>query len=208
MQPIKVGLPRLRLALDKQVGDAFVRIGVARITERRPDNRLLLDRGYIPPVLACRTSSVLLSLLREVQGLLRQRADALAQRVAQPGAGGVAECGVAEIAHFIYLLTLNRHQPVFDHFAELSQLHPERLFVRLLELAGELATLGHSERRPEALRAYDHDALELCFSPLMREIRRFADARDPALPGDRDRGKRDADRASGPQTGALCRPDH
>jgi len=168
MQPIKVGLPRLRLALDKQVGDAFVRIGVARITERRPDNRLLLDRGYIPPVLACRTSSVLLSLLREVQGLLRQRADALAQRVAQPGAGGVAE-----IAHFIYLLTLNRHQPVFDHFAELSQLHPERLFVRLLELAGELATLGHSERRPEALRAYDHDALELCFSPLMREIRRF-----------------------------------
>jgi len=98
---------------------------------------------------------------------LKQRADALAARVVQPAAGGVAE-----IAHFIFLLTLNRHQPVFDHLVELSQLHPERLFVRLLEISGELATLVRNERRPEPAPTYDHDALEQCFAPLMRDIRR------------------------------------
>lgn len=166
-QPIKVGHPRLRLVLADQVSDAFVRVGVTRISERRPDNSLLVDQSYIPPVLSCKVSPVLASMLREIQGLLKQRADALAARVVQPTAGGVGE-----IAHFVFLLTVNRYQLVFDHLVELSQLHPESLFVRLLELSGELATLARAERRPEAMPAYNHDALELCFAPLIREIRR------------------------------------
>lgn len=166
-QPLKVGHPRLRLVLSNQVSDAFVRIGVTRISERRPDNSLLVDKSYIPPVLSCKVSAVLASLLREIQGLLRQRADALAARVIQPGAGGVAE-----IVHFVFLLTVNRYQLVFDHLVTLSQLHPEKLFIRLLELSGELATLARTERRPESMPAYNHDELEICFTPLIREIRR------------------------------------
>ena len=166
-QPIKVGHPRLRLALANQITDAFVRVGVTRISERRPDNSLLVDKSYIPPVLSCKVSPVLASMLREVQGLLKQRADALAARVVQPAAGGVAE-----IAHFLFLLTVNRHHLVLDHLVELSQLHPENLFVRLLELSGELATLALAERRPKPIAAYNHDALETCFAPLIGEIRR------------------------------------
>ncbi len=166
-EPIEVGQPRLRLALADQVSDAFVRIGVVRIVERRPDNSLLIDKGYIPPVLACRVSPVLAGFLREVRGLLGQRGDALAARLVQPGAGGVAE-----VADFIFLLTVNRHQPVFEHLAELTQLHPERLFRQLLELSGELATLVSGERRPASMPAYNHDALEASFAPLIRDIRR------------------------------------
>ncbi|MBL8434805.1 MAG: type VI secretion system baseplate subunit TssK [Zoogloea sp.] len=166
-EPIEVAHPRLVLALADQLSDAFVRVGVLRVVERRPDNNLLVDKAYIPPVLACRASPVLGGFLREIRGLLGQRGDALAARLAQPGAGGVAE-----IADFIFLLTVNRHQPVFDHLAELTQLHPERLFSQLLALSGELATLVGSERRPAPLPAYNHDALEACFAPLIREIRR------------------------------------
>ena len=79
---------------------------------------------------------------------------------------------MAEIADFIFLLTVNRHQPVFEHFSLLGQLHPERLFVRLLELSSELATLVSTERRPSARSTYDHDALEASFAPLIRDIRR------------------------------------
>lgn len=142
-EPIEVAHPRLVLALADQLSDAFVRVGVLRVVERRPDNNLLVDKAYIPPVLACRASPVLGGFLREIRGLLGQRGNALAARLAQPGAGGVAE-----IADFIFLLTVNRHQPVFDHLAELTQLHPERLFSQLLALSGELATLVGSERRP------------------------------------------------------------
>jgi type VI secretion system protein ImpJ len=166
-EPVETGHPRLCLALTEQISDAFVRLGVLRIVERRPDNNLLIDKGYIPPALACSISPVLTALVREVRGLLGQRGNALAARIAQPGAGGVAE-----IADFLFLLTINRHQPVFDHLAELSQLHPERLFTRLLELSGELATLVGGERRPSALPPYNHDMLEASFTPLMRDIRR------------------------------------
>lgn len=167
-QPVKVGYPRLRLVVAEQISDAFLRLAVLRISERRPDNSLLVDRSHIPPALSCRVSPVLASILREISGLLKQRSDALAARVVQPAAGGVAE-----IAHFVFLLTVNRHLPVFNHLLEQSQLHPERLFTRLLELAGELATLVRTERCPAPMPAYNHDALELCFAPLMTEIRRF-----------------------------------
>ncbi|WP_374247067.1 type VI secretion system baseplate subunit TssK [Zoogloea sp.] len=164
---IETGQPQLRLVLADQISDSFVRIGVVRVIERRPDNNVVIDKGYIPPVLASQASSVLTSYLREICGLLGQRGDALAGRLVQPGAGGVAE-----IADFLFLLTINRHQPVFEHFAELGQLHPERLFARLLELSGELATLVSAERRPGVRPVYNHDALEASFAPLIRDIRR------------------------------------
>ena len=166
LETMEVGLPRLRLAAGQQDGDGHVRIGVARVVERRPDNTVVLDRGYIPPVLSCAASPPLSGWLQEIRGLLAQRGQALATRLGQAGTGGLGE-----IADFIFLLTINRHQPVLDHLVALSQLHPERCFTRLLELHGELATLARTERRPLAMPAYQHDGLEACFAPLLRELR-------------------------------------
>lgn len=163
---IEIAQPRLRLTAGLQEDDGFIRIGVVRVIERRPDNSLVLDRSYIPPVLSCSASSTLSGWLQEVKGLLAQRGQALAARLGQPGSGGLGE-----IADFIFLLTVNRHQPVLDHLAGLSQLHPERSFSQLLELYGELATLSRAERRPQAIPAYQHDALQACFAPLLRELR-------------------------------------
>jgi len=165
-EPIEVGLPQLRLTPSAQGEGGFVRIGVARVLERRSDNAIVLDRSYIPPLLSCAASPLLSGWLQEIRGLLAQRGQALAARLGQPGAGGLGE-----IADFIFLLTVNRHQPVLDHLVALSQLHPERGFTRLLELHGELATLARAEHRPLALPAYQHDALETCFAPLLRELR-------------------------------------
>lgn len=163
---IEVGQPKLRLALADPLAEAYSRIGVVRITERRAENSLLVDRSYIPPVLDCSVSPVLAAYLQEVIALLRQRGDALAARVAHPGAGGVAE-----IADFLFLMIVNSHQPVFEQFHQLHPLHPCRLHERLLEVAGELATLTNSERRPGDFPIYRHDDLDLCFLPLIRAVR-------------------------------------
>lgn len=165
-EPLEIGQPNLRLALEPQAGDDVVRLAVARIVERRPDNSLVLDRNFIPPLLSCRASPLLWGWLRELNGRLAQRGQALAARLGQPGQGGIAE-----IADFILLLTINRHQPLLEHLADLSQLHPERSFSALLALHGELATLASQERRPLSLPPYQHDALEACFVPLLRELR-------------------------------------
>lgn len=168
---VQVGRPRLALGLANEFSDAFVRVGVLRVTERRPDGSLLIDRGYIPPVLACAAAPQLTSMLREVLGLLGQRGEALAGRMSQAGTGGVAE-----IADFLFLLAVNRHLPLVAHLEQLRPLHPERLYSQLLTLMGELASLTASGRRPPALPAYRHDALQDSFDPLMREIRRSLSA--------------------------------
>lgn len=168
---VQVGVPLLRLGLADAFSDAFVRIGVIRITERRPDGSLLVDRGYIPPVLDCNASPQLSSMLREVLGLLAQRGEALAGRMTQAGNGGVAE-----MADFLFLLGVNRHLPVFAHLEQVRPLHPERLYSQMLTLMGELASLTATDRRPPSLPAYRHDALQESFSPLLRDIRRSLSA--------------------------------
>jgi type VI secretion system protein ImpJ len=164
---VQIGQPRLVLGLADDFSDAFMRLGVVRIVERRPDGSLLLDHGYIPPVLACEAAPQLSSILHEVQGLLGQRSEALASRMSQAGTGGVAE-----IADFLFLLAVNRHLPLVTHLEQLRPLHPERLYSQLLTLMGELSCLVTEDRRPPALPAYSHDALQDSFDPLMRVIRR------------------------------------
>jgi len=164
---VQVGRPRLTLGLADDFSDAFVCIGVVRVTERRPDGSLLLDRGYIPPVLACSAAPQLTSMLKEVHGLLAQRGEALAGRMSQAGTGGVAE-----IADFLFLMAVNRHLPVVSHLEQLRPLHPERLYSQLLTLMGELSSLAAADRCPPVLPAYRQDALQESFDPLIREIRR------------------------------------
>lgn len=72
---------------------------------------------------------------------------------------------------------LNRTMPALQHLRGSTYVHPERLFVELLRLAGELATFASSERRAREYPLYDHDNLEKVFTPLMRDIQDFLSAR-------------------------------
>jgi type VI secretion system protein ImpJ len=164
--PIQVGQLRLRLLPATTGTDAYACIGVVRVIERRADNTLVLDRAYIPPTLATRSSRALTSHCEELYGLLHQRGEELAGQLGQPGHGGVAE-----IADFLLLQTVNRYQPVFAHLVQVAPLHPERLFTAMLALAGDLATFSRDNRRVPNYREYRHDDLEQSFAPLMADLR-------------------------------------
>jgi len=164
---IQVGRLRLRLLLATEATDAYACIGVARITERRSDNQVVLDKSYIPPCLAVREDPTLASYARELHGLLHQRGEAMAAALGQPGRGGVAE-----IADFLFLQTVNRFEPLFAHFVQAPLLHPERLYAACLALAGDLAIFARESRRPVAFPNYRHDDLEGTFRPLLAELRR------------------------------------
>lgn len=164
---IQVGRLRLRLMRKRDVTDAYTTLGVVQITERRTDNQLILQKGYIPPMLHAGSAATLEGYVRELNGLLHQRGETIASRLSQPGRGGVAE-----VADFLLLQTVNRHEPVFAHFAVHPLLHPDRLFTLCLGLAGDLATFSHDGRRPPSYPEYRHDALEQCFTPLMADLRR------------------------------------
>lgn len=164
---VQLATPRLRLLRAGRLEDGWLGLGVARVVECRSDRRLVLDREFLPPTLRLDAVPSLGELLREMHGLVAQRADALAQRLRQPGRGGISEVG-----EFLMVQLLNRAEARLEHLGATPSLHPERLYVELLSLAAELETFTRTERRHgEAWPRYRHDAPESSLLPLARLLR-------------------------------------
>jgi type VI secretion system protein ImpJ len=163
--PIQVGRLHLRLVLARDTNEGYTTLGVSRIRELTSGGPVALDDAYVAPMLHAPSHPILDGYLRELLGLLHQRGDTLASLLAQPG-----RAGVGEIADFLFLQTINRHEPLFAHVRRLPVLHPERLYAMCLHLAGELATYREA-RRPPAYPDYLHDDLASCFRPVMADLR-------------------------------------
>jgi type VI secretion system protein ImpJ len=163
--PVQVGRINLRIMLARDAGEGVATIGLCKVVERRADNKLILDATYIPPTLHSSGNELLASHLRELHGLLHQRGEALAARLAQPG-----RAGVGEIADFLLLESINRHEPLIAQLRQTSLLHPRDFYFVGVTLAGDLATF-RDKRRPAKLPAYVHDDPASCFKPLMDELR-------------------------------------
>ena len=164
---VQLARARLKLALASELGGEWQALGLLRVVERRSDNLLVLDPHYIPPMLIAAQHPVLARYVSELHGLLEQRGDVLAQRLARPGRGGVAEVG-----DFLMLALINRAQADTAHALAFGHVHPERLFSQCLRLAFDLSTYTRSERRPEIRPSYRHDDLHGSFAPLIAELRR------------------------------------
>jgi type VI secretion system protein ImpJ len=163
---MQVGQLRLRLALESEVINAYSTIGVARVLERRPDNRLVLDPEYCPPCLDYRAAPRLGGFADELVGLLHQRGQALASRLSQPGAAGAAE-----IVDFLLLQLVNRAEPLFAHLAGMTGLHPEELYREMAALAGELSTFSPTNKRAVQYPVYRHEQLRESFQPVIEHLR-------------------------------------
>jgi len=48
---LHIGRLNLRLMLERDAGDGFASVGIARVVERRADNKVVLDANYVPPML-------------------------------------------------------------------------------------------------------------------------------------------------------------
>lgn len=164
---MQLGDLRLRLLAEADLTDGWMVLGVARLVDRRPDNQLLLDEQHMAPTLALRACPPLETFMRELEGLLHHRGEAVAGRMSQPGRGGVAELG-----DFLLLELVNRWEPRIRHALQQGLIHAERLYSLLLELGGDLATFTRETRRPIEYPVYDHDDPQKCFGPLIADLRR------------------------------------
>jgi type VI secretion system protein ImpJ len=106
------------------------------------------------------------SFVRELQGLLTTRGEALAADLVKP-----SQTSVEEISNFLLLQVLNRYQPFLKHLSGVEGLHPEDFYRIAIQLAGELATFFREGRRPMSFPQYDHDDLRSTFFPVMEELR-------------------------------------
>jgi type VI secretion system protein ImpJ len=147
--PLQVGRMNLRILLERDAGEGYATIGLCRVGA----------------ALDVAGNDLLASHLRELHGLLHQRGEALAARLAQPG-----RAGVGEIADFLLLEAINRQEPLVAQLRQTSLLHPKDLYFLGCALAGELSTF-RDKRRPLAMPAYLHDDPARCFKVLMDDLR-------------------------------------
>ncbi len=163
---MEVGGIACRLQVQSQPLEGLSCIPLARIVESRADRRVVLEDGFVPTVTRSQAAVRLSGFLTELLGLLHQRGEALAARVALTDRGGAAE-----IADFLLLQVVNRWQPLAAHWSTNGGPHPEALFQALAALAGELSTFTAPGKRPPALPGYRHDALQESFEPLIAALR-------------------------------------
>lgn len=164
---IQTGRLRLRLVRAKEATEAYALLGVALVAERRSDGQVTLDRSYVPPQVSIDATAQLSASSSLLHGLILQRAQALAGRMGQ------LSSGVSELADFLMLQTLNRNEPIFSQHTATPNAHPRELHRDCLRLAGDLATLASSTRRPPVFPPYRHDDLRGTFMPVFDEMRRM-----------------------------------
>ncbi|SHN36647.1 type VI secretion system baseplate subunit TssK [Rhizobacter sp. OV335] len=167
---IQTGRLRMRFVRAKEATEAYALLGIAFVAERRSDGQVTLERSYIPPQVAIEATAQLSASASLLHGLILQRAQALAGRMGQLGHG------VSELADFLMLQTLNRNEPIFSQHTAVPNAHPKELHRDCLRLAGDLATLASSTRRPPEFPPYRHDDLNACFAPVFAELRRMLTA--------------------------------
>jgi len=165
--PIDVGQLRLSLRLHSDDRRAYSCIPLARILEKRGDGSLVLDENFMPTALTIEAIALLRQTLDDFTGLLSQRASQIATRLGGPGQGGVAD-----VADFMMLQSVNRWGAQFKHLSTIRRLHPERLFEIFAAAAGELATFTHETRLADAWPPYTHEEPHIAFTPLIASLRR------------------------------------
>ena len=155
-------------------------LSVLKIAEivRAADGSFVLSDRFIPPCLSLEGSDVLMATLRRLVELLVARTSTLTSSLAGFQTG---EFSLQDLRFFLALETLNTYVPVINHFYSVAKIHPEDLYRKLLELAGQLATfLPEGGVQPRNFPLYDHDNLSECFSQLDLQVRMALDSLVPS----------------------------
>jgi type VI secretion system protein ImpJ len=166
-EEIEIAHPRLSFEIRKTAKPGYMGLLVARVVEVA-DKTIIFDEKFAPPVLRIQAHPVPTGWLDRVIGWVDTKLEELARYASDPSAGG----GLQGVDYFM-LQTLNRTIPALKHLRRSKYVHPERLYIELLQLAGELATFATKERRTRDYGEYDHDQLEPTFAPLLDDIQRY-----------------------------------
>lgn len=176
-KPIQLARKNFRLLTEVDALEGSSALPVARVV-RHDTGEFRLDPHFVPPLLDIGASDYLMSLARRMVEILSARSATLSGARRQRGQG-LADFGVADIANFWLLYTVNTHLPRFRHIFEVRRGHPADLFDALLALGGALTTFSTAVH-PRSFPGYDHADLGGCFTRLDATVRELLETVVPA----------------------------
>lgn len=142
-----------RILLDSEPRAHLVSLPLLRLRKTstggfEPDGR------FMPPSLSIQSSPSLFLYLRRLLDVLQAKVDALYGMHREPSKN-IIEFRSGDVASFWLLHTASSAFAGLSHLSRHASLHPERLFEKLLELAGALMTFSKTFTLAD-LPTYDH----------------------------------------------------
>lgn len=170
-QTVEIAHPRLEIALRRTPRPGYQNLQIGRIIEMR-DGIVSLD-DTVPPVgLVLAVHHAYEGYLSRVIGWVEAKLEGLARYAADPSSGGGMQA-----SDYLMLMVLNRELPGLRHMRGMAAVHPERLYTKLIGLAGELSTFDQGERMARDYGGYRHDQPKESFTPVVQDIQQLL-ARD------------------------------
>lgn len=163
-QVLEIATPRLELDLRKSPKPGYQCLCIARINEVR-DGVVSFDETTPPPALIVAVHPAIEGYLSRVIGWVEAKLENLARFASDPSSGGGMQA-----TDYLMLMTLNREITVLRHLRNGANVHPERLYMRLIGLAGELSTFDNGKRMAPEYKPYDHADPKASFTPVVQDI--------------------------------------
>lgn len=142
-----------RLLPDTWAHSHLVSLPLLRL-KKTPSGGIEFDGRFMPPSLNIQASPALFLRLRRLLDVLQAKVDALYGLHREPSQN-IIEFRSGDVASFWLLHTASAAFAGLSHLARHPALHPERLFEKLLELAGALMTFSKTHTLTD-LPVYDH----------------------------------------------------
>ncbi len=167
----------ITLRLSTQENTAYLTCPVARLA-RNAQGQWRRDPSFIPPMLSIAASPSLVTELGDLLIRLQARRKRLMAMRRESNAR-LADFAVADVSLFWLLNALNSAEPVLTELLQTPGRHPELLWRELTRLAGSLLTFS-LEHDAGHIPAYQHDAPERVFPPLLTLLDKLLEASLPS----------------------------
>lgn len=176
-RPIQVARKNFRFLVEGESLEGNSVLRTARI-RRFPTGDYQVDPQFIPPLVDISASEYLVSITRRLVEILSAKSTALAGARRQKSQS-LADFGIADVASFWLLYTINTHLPALRHLFETRRGHPSELYAAMASLAGALTTFS-SKIHPRDLPPYEHGDLSPGLTTLDEQLRELLETVVPA----------------------------
>jgi type VI secretion system protein ImpJ len=172
-----VARKNFRIAFQGESTEGSSVLRVARLT-RTASGDYQLESQFVPPLIDITASDYVMAIARRLVEILSAKSSQLAGTRRQKNQS-LADFGIADVASFWLLYTINSFLPAMRHLYETRRGHPAALYETMLELAGALTTFS-MRVHPRDLPPYEHDELSACFTRLDAQLRELLETVVPA----------------------------
>lgn len=169
IREVALAEPELRLLHDDESRDAFTTIPVARIIPAGLGRWRFCDR-FVPPLVRIDASNTLMRRLRQLLDLGRAKAGVLRER--WQAAGELSHATSGQLSPYLCLDVLAPALARLSQRLEAGWVHPETLFLELLELEARLRLIV-PDGADEADPVYRHDDPGASFGELEARLTRM-----------------------------------